>query len=123
MDRVLPQGTAQGAQRINRNAVTVGDYAVLVQGLGVNQLTRRQVAEFMSHYGEVASVSFDVGNLLKAEQDLSEARVKLAELKAWNEHGKGGGDGGGARRVFPRDVSSRRITPTPPSPRRSDASD
>ena len=87
----------KNAQRINRNAVTVGDYAVLVQGLGVNQLTRRQVAEFMSHYGEVASVSFtkNVGNLLKAEQDLSEARVKLAELKAWNEHGKGGGDGGG----------------------------
>ena len=87
----------KNAQRINRNAVTVGDYAVLVQGLGVNQLTRRQVAEFMSHYGEVASVSFtkNVGNLLKAEQDLSEARMKLAELKAWNEHGKGGGDGGG----------------------------
>ena len=42
-------------------------------------------------------------------EDLSEAKMRLAELKAWNEHGKAGGDGGGRpgasfRAMFTRSV-------------------
>lgn len=77
----------RNAARINAHSVTVGDYAVRVKGLGMNKFTRQQMAEFMSHYGEVASVSYvkNVGKLLAAESVLFEQKMKLAELKAWNE--------------------------------------
>lgn len=74
------------AQQINARSVTVGDYAVFVTGLGTNEFSRQDLARFMSHYGEVASVVFtkNIGTLLSAEQDLAKSRLLLHELRAWH---------------------------------------
>ena len=38
--------------------MTAGDYAAIISGLGTNGFTREDLAGFMSHYGEVASVAW-----------------------------------------------------------------
>ena len=67
------------AQQVNARSVTAGDYAAIISGLGTNGFTREDLAAFMSHYGEVASVVYtrNIGTLLKAEHELCSARVRL----------------------------------------------
>lgn len=75
------------AAQINARSVTAGDYAAFITGLGKNNFSRQDLAQFMSHYGEVASVSYtkNTGTLLSAEQSLSRARLQLRELQLWRE--------------------------------------
>ena len=63
--------------------------------LGTNDFTREDLAKFMSHYGDVASVAYtkNIGTLLSTEQDLSRARLRLHELRAWRKGGAAGGGG------------------------------
>ena len=73
------------SSQINARTVTVGDYTVHVRGLGdKNQHTRAELAEFFSHYGEVASACSikNLGALLDAEKAISRLRLKQRELAA-----------------------------------------
>ena len=45
------------AQQVNARSVTAGDYAAIISGLGTNGFTREDLAGFLSHYGEIASVA------------------------------------------------------------------
>jgi len=82
---------------VNARSVTVGDYAAVITGLGTNDFTREDLAQFMAHYGEVASVVYtkNIGTLLTAEHRLSHARLRLHELRAWRDGAAAGGEGSG----------------------------
>lgn len=73
------------AQEINARSVTVGDYAVQVSGLGANRFTRDELAQHMSHYGEVVSVAYtkNIGTLLFADKVLLGLNMRLQEAKEW----------------------------------------
>ena len=73
------------ARKVNKRALTVGDYAVYVRGLGRNTYTREQVAAFFAHYGEVASVSMTttLGKVLHSEMVLAKQQRHLREIEEW----------------------------------------
>jgi len=70
---------------ILESTVTAGDYSIFVYGLGKgNQWTRKQIADFFSHYGEVVSVCHLVNTHqhVMRERQIEAAVKKKGEIEA-----------------------------------------